>query len=133
MPHQGRKGASIGVPVCLTQGAEFFDANTPFEPGARESLEIPLHPVGRVAGQTVFPASEPEKHKAQPVTPRSLDHTVQPFEVDLPFLRFGLVPGNAHEGGVEIDLDQPGPYRPYVLEAGSGVVVYFSQIDSNAY
>ena len=54
MPHQGRKGASIGVPVCLAQGAEFFDANAPFELGAREPLEVPLDPVRRVAGETVF-------------------------------------------------------------------------------
>ena len=102
----------IGVEVKARNGS-----------GARESLEIPLHPVGGVAGQTVFPAPEPEKHKAQPVTPRSLDHTVQHFEVELPFLRFDLVPGNAHQGGFEIGLDEPGPYRPDVLEAGSGVVV----------
>ena len=112
VPHQGRKGAGIGVPVGLAEGAELFDALAPFELGAREPLEIPLHPVGRVAGQAVLPASEPEQHETQVVLPRALDHAVQHAEVELAFLWFDLVPGNARQDGVEICLrDEPRPYR----------------------
>ena len=59
VPHQGGKGASIGVAVGIAKGAEQLDAFTARDLGARETLEVLLHPVGRVAGKAVLPASEP--------------------------------------------------------------------------
>ena len=48
-------------------------------------------------------------------------------EVELPFLGFDLVPGNARQDGVEFGLDELGPYRLHVLEAGGAVVAQFSR------
>ena len=109
MPHQGRKGAGIGVAVRIAQGREEFHGLARVSLGSREALEIPLHPVGRVTGQTVLPACEPQKYETQIVTPRTLDHSIQDSEVELPFLMFDLVPGNARQDGVDFGLNDPRP------------------------
>ena len=112
--------------LASLSGGEQFDASCPpCDLGAREALEILLHPVGRVAGETVLPACEPQEHQMQVVAPRIPDDAVQHAEVELPFLRFDLVPGNARQDGVEFGLDEPGPYRLHVLEAGGAAVVQF--------
>ena len=68
VPHQGRKGAGIGVPVGIAEAGVSSSMVLPAcGLGAREPLEILLHPVGRVAGQTVLPACEPQKHQTQVV------------------------------------------------------------------
>jgi hypothetical protein len=55
MPHQGRKDANIGVAVGVAEDAEQLDAFAPCHLRARESVVGLLDPVGRVAGEAVFP------------------------------------------------------------------------------
>ena len=126
VPHQGRKGVRIGVAVGIAEGAEHFDALTARDLGAREALEILLEPVGRVAGRTVLPGGEPQKHEVQVVTPRIPDDAIRHSEVELAFLGFDLGPGNARQDGVEFGVDKPGPERRHVLAAGGAVVAQFS-------
>jgi len=85
MPHQGRKDANIGVAVGIGEDAEQFDASAASHLGAG-SARNPFHPVGRIAGEAVFPASEPQKHEAHVVTTRALDDAIEHAEVELPRL-----------------------------------------------
>ena len=127
VPHQRRKGAGIGVAVRIAEGVSSSRVLPACGLGAREPLEILLHPVGRVAGQAVLPACEPQEHETQVVAPRAPDHAVQHAEVELPFLGFDLGPGNGRQDGVEFCLDELGPDRLHVLEAGGAVVAQFSR------
>src|SRR5208283_3365090 len=43
------------------------------------------------------------------------------------FLRFDLGPGNPRQEGVEFSLDEIGPYRLHVPDAGGGVVAQLSR------
>ena len=101
VPHQGRKDANIGVAVGIGEDAEQFDAPAASHLRAGEALEILLHPIGRVAGEAVFPASEPQKHEAHVVTTRALDDAIEHAEVELPRLWLDLVPGNARQHGID--------------------------------
>ena len=127
VPHQGRKGEGIGVAVRLAERAEEFNAPALHDLGAREPREVPLHPIRRVGGPTVFPAGEPQQHETQVVIPRFPDHAVQHAEVELPFLGFDLGPGNRRQNAVEPCVDELGPDPLHVFETGGGVVAQFSR------
>ena len=125
--HQGCKGAGIGVAVCIAERSEHFDAPARGLLGAWEPLEIPLHPVGRVGGLAVLPAREPQQHETQVMIPRFPDHAVEDVEVELSFHRFDLGPGNGGQNAVEFRVNELGPDRFQVFEAGGGVVAQFSR------
>ena len=63
VPHEGMKRAGIGIAVGIAQRGEEFQGPARLGLGAREAVEIPLHPVGRVAGEAVLPAREPQERE----------------------------------------------------------------------
>src|ERR1017187_3792583 len=99
----------------------------PHDLGAREALEILLHPVGRVGGQTVLPACEPQQHETHVVNPCIPDYAVQNGEIELTFLLLDLSPRNGRQNAVEPRADEFGPYRLHVLEAGGGFIPQFAR------
>ncbi len=130
VPHEGRKGAGVGVAVRQAEGTEDLDALGPArrpDLGSREALEVPLHPVGRVARLPVLPTPEPQEHEAHVVAPCALDHAVKHVEVELSFLGLDLGPGNGGQHAVELRGNELGPYVLHVLEAGGGVVAQFAR------
>ena len=59
--------------------------------------------------------------------PRALDHAVEHFKVELAFLGFDLVPGNARKDRVEFCLgNDPRPYAVHVINPGGGAVTQLS-------
>ena len=122
MPHQRGEGAGVGVAVRLAEGGEQLDGLPALYPDARETLEVLLHPVGRVARETVLPACEPDEHKAQVVTPRIPDVAIQHIEVELAFPRLDLRPGNTRNHGVQFCRRELRPNRLHVLDARSAAV-----------
>ena len=125
VPHQRGKGACVGVPVRIAERGKQFDGLPIPYLDARKALEVLLHPVGRVAGGSVLPTSEPQKHQTQVVAPCIPDRAVHCAEVELGFPRFDLVPGNARQDGVELGLGELGPNRLHVLQTGGAAVVQF--------
>ena len=124
MPHEGGKGLGVGIAVVVAEGAEFLDALESLELGAREPLEIPFHPVGRVTGQAVLPASEPEQHDTQVVLPRILDRGVHLLEIELAFRWFDLVQESPNRAVLYLALTR-------LVQIGLGYRLYFLTVPSS--
>ena len=89
---------------------------------ARESLEVALHPVGRIARPGVLPAAEPQEHEPQIVRARVANQPVDQAEVELALGGFEQGPGDRRQHGVEMHRGQPRPDRLHVVEARRRVV-----------
>ena len=128
VPHQGREGAGIGVPVRIAQGAEQFDALARLRSGRAGTARNPSSPSR--AGSWRDCSSSLRTTEARDAGCDSAHPWITPsstLKSNLPSCGFDLVPGNARQDGVEFGLDELGPYRLHVLEAGGAVVAQFSR------
>ena len=129
VPHERGKGAAIGIAVGRAEGGEGLHALAVFVLDPREPVLIGLNPRGRIAGDAVLPASEPQEHQAQIVFPRRLDRAIYQREIELTLFRLQKFPIDGGQDGVDVHRGELRPNRLQVVQTRSAGVTQFPSED----
>ncbi len=122
VPHEGREGLRIGVPVGGAQRGQNLDGLAARELSARETVLVRHDPGRGEVGEPVLPTPEPEPRDVHLVGSRVPDDVVGESEIELTL--FGLDPGPGHrsQDRIEPHLRQMRPRFLHVLGTGGGGV-----------
>ena len=126
MLHRRRKGLGIGLGRCFGQRSQNGKL-LPFRgQRQRKTFRVPFHPGGRIAGNAVLPAGEPDKNQFEAVFPGAQDHVVHGPEVEDALFRFHLLPRNGADDSVHARLLQRLPDGLHICLAGGRGVLQFA-------
>jgi hypothetical protein len=108
MAHQGGKGPGITAKGLLTERGEDLQRQALGRNRPRKSSRVGSDPLGRIVGERIFPASEPEQHQVKMLPSRHSHPVIQEGKVERTFFRFDVLPGNRHQHRIEMHPRQLG-------------------------